>query len=312
MLSQSRSSKSNLLAHQSNHYSVWESSHYNTQKIPDISVVKEARKAMQSLDPCSATGPDRLPARILKECACELAAAVQKLEMKILESGRWPDVWTVHWIVPLHKKKSVYLRENYRGIHLTAQLSKVLERLIQSILTPHLSNTTAFGPNQFAYTKQRGARDALALLALTWVCALTKGSKVAVYCSDVSGAFDRVCLEILVQNLRAKRVHPKIVAVIVSWLRQRTGYVVVGGEKSEAISLRNMVFQGTVLGPSLVFYEDARRAIEEWMYTEIVYADDLNAYRISPVETGNNAHLEQHGQVRRGTAQVGRSKSSLV
>jgi hypothetical protein len=48
-----------------------------------------------------------------------------------------------------------------------------------------------------------------------------------------------------------------------------------------------MVFQGTVLGPPLwnTFYRDARQAIEEWFYTEIVYADDLNAYRIFTGET---------------------------
>ena len=42
-----------------------------------------------------------------------------------------------------------------------------------------------------------------------------------------------------------------------------------------------MVFQGTVLGPDLwnVYYEDAGKAIHELSYTEIVYADDLNAYR---------------------------------
>ena len=43
-----------------------------------------------------------------------------------------------------------------------------------------------------------------------------------------------------------------------------------------------MVFQSTVLGPSLwnLFFEDARAAINELMFTEVVYADDLNAFRI--------------------------------
>jgi hypothetical protein len=43
-----------------------------------------------------------------------------------------------------------------------------------------------------------------------------------------------------------------------------------------------MVFQGTVIGPDLwnLFFEDARLAINEWHYTEVAYADDLNAYRV--------------------------------
>ena len=42
-----------------------------------------------------------------------------------------------------------------------------------------------------------------------------------------------------------------------------------------------MVFQGTVWGPMLwnVFYEDASKAIRSKAFTEIVFADDLNAFR---------------------------------
>ena len=50
-----------------------------------------------------------------------------------------------------------------------------------------------------------------------------------------------------------------------------------------------MVYQGTVLGPILwnVFFEDARRAINEWLFEEAVYADDLNAFREFPGDTKN-------------------------
>jgi hypothetical protein len=52
-----------------------------------------------------------------------------------------------------------------------------------------------------------------------------------------------------------------------------------------------MVFQGTVTGPTLwnLFYEDARHAINECFYKEIVFADDLNAYRTFTSCTHNSA-----------------------
>ena len=55
--------------------------------------------------------------------------------------------------------------------------------------------------------------------------------------------------------------------------------------------LSNMVFQGTVTGPTLwnLFYEDARHAINECFFTEVVFADDLNAYRPFPATTHNSA-----------------------
>ena len=107
------------------------------------------------------------------------------------------------------------------------------------------------------------------------------GKKVGVFCSDVSGAFDRVKLERLVAKLKKRKLHPRIVSVLTSWLQQRSARVVVGGQQSEVINLLDMVYQGTVLGPTLwnLFFEDARRAVNEVFFKECVFADDLNAYR---------------------------------
>jgi hypothetical protein len=152
----------------------------------------------------------------------------------------------------------------------------------------------AFGTNQFAYIPERGARDVLANLTLIWITALAQRRKVAVYCSDVSGAFDRLQLERLTAKLKSKKIHPTIVAVLVSWLGKRRAKVVVGGETSEAFNLENMVFQGTVFGPDLwnLFFDDAKQAINEMFFEEGVYADDLNAYRVFPSTTANNNILE--------------------
>jgi hypothetical protein len=113
--------------------------------------------------------------------------------------------------------------------------------------------------------------------------------KVAVYCSDVSVAFDKVDAGRLLAKLRSHQVHESVISIIASWLRCRTAYVVVGGEVSKPMSLINMIFQGTVLGPSLwnLFYGDAKTAIREYLFSEIVYADDLNSYRVFAGTTSN-------------------------
>ncbi len=66
----------------------------------------------------------------------------------------------------------------------------------------------AFGPNQLAHAAGRGARDALALMVLTWLEGFEKSLKFAIYCSDVSGAFDKV--------RRAKGIHPSVIRVLSS------------------------------------------------------------------------------------------------
>ena len=57
---------------------------------------------------------------------------------------------------------------------------------------------------------------------------------------------------------------------MVALAEPRTAQVVVEGQRSDKMLLRNMIFQGTVLGPTLwnLFYEDAWHAIHEAGFVE--------------------------------------------
>ena len=83
------------------------------------------------------------------------------------------------------------------------------------------------------------------------------------YCSDVSGAFDRVDADLLLRKLSSLNLNARLLKVIRSWLSDRRGFVIVCGKKSFEMRLRNMVFQGTVLGPTLwnAFFGDCVCAI---------------------------------------------------
>ena len=66
-------------------------------------------------------------------------------------------------------------------------------------------------------TKEKGARDVLALLASSWVASLDKGCKIAVYCSDAAFfLFDRVSSKRPVVKLKAKGIDSRIIKVIES------------------------------------------------------------------------------------------------
>eukprot|EP00969_Alexandrium_andersonii_P334384 14776217-Alexandrium_andersonii.AAC.1 len=72
-----------------------------------------------------------------------------------------------------------------------------------------------------------------------------------------------------------------MVRVLSSWLAPRTVRVVLQGRSSREIRMPDMVYQGTVFGPSLrnLFFAAARRAIRSSGFSELVYVDDLNARR---------------------------------
>ena len=110
-------------------------------------------------------------------------------------------------------------------------------------------------------------------------------------------------------------------AVLASWLSARKANVAVGGKFSRDMVLRDMVYQGIVLGPPLwnLFFEDAAIAIRFNEFCEIVFADDLNAYKAFELDTGNevmfydlkNCQCEVHNWGKANQVSFDASKESM-
>ena len=116
---------------------------------------------------------------------------------------------------------------------------------------------------------------------IRWIHAFNRGKKIALYCSDVFGAFDRVSSRQLLDKIRSFGLHSDLVSTLESWLRNRPAFVIVAGASSPPLDLSDMVFQGTVWGPPLwnAFFGDSACAIRAAGFDVIIYADDLNAFR---------------------------------
>ena len=72
--------------------------------------------------------------------------------------------------------------------------------------------------------------------------------------------------------------------------------------------LEDMVFQGTVLGPQLWnFFADARQAINSTGHTEVVYADDLNAYKLYAADVSNKDIMDDTAACQKSLHEWGRS-----
>ena len=62
----------------------------------------EVRNCLSNLDPSKATGPDGIPARILKNCSEQIAdRALFNYSVRV---GRFPSDWKSADITPVHKK----------------------------------------------------------------------------------------------------------------------------------------------------------------------------------------------------------------
>ena len=78
---------------------------------------------------------------------------------------------------PLHKKKAKSDPKNYRGVHLTQQLAKVVERAVGGVFVPWLG-INGFDEHQYAYAKGKSHRDDLAVNVCSWLPLLEDGFAV--------------------------------------------------------------------------------------------------------------------------------------
>ena len=100
---------------------------------------RDVVRVLKALDPSKATGSDKIPAKMLKECAVELSIPIMRLVRQMIVEGLWPAVWRRHLVAPIHKKKAKNDPNNYQGVHMTSVLSKVCERIIAKMwLEMHL------------------------------------------------------------------------------------------------------------------------------------------------------------------------------
>ena len=239
------------------------------------------RKKLKALREDQATGPDAVPARLLKMCADSLCLPFCKILRLLVKHRTWPRSWRFHRISPLYKKGAVHNASNYRGLHLTCILSKVAERVLKIPLGSYFDAVEAFGETQFAFRKNLGCFDLILLLMCTWLLVFQSRRKVGLFLSDIAGAFDRVDSEKLLAKIRQLGVCDAIVELLSEYLSPRTARVVVDGAESAEFILKDTVFQGTVWGPSLwnVFFADVHGPATATGCSERKFADDLSAFK---------------------------------
>jgi hypothetical protein len=87
--------------------------------ISDLTLTEgEVRYVLRNLDEEKATGPDKIPAVLLKNCAASIDPSLCELFNNSLSSGQLPSQWKLSNVCPIPKKSPLREISNYRPISL--------------------------------------------------------------------------------------------------------------------------------------------------------------------------------------------------
>ena len=150
------------------------------------------RRYLKGLDVSKATGPDGIPARVLKQCAAELSQPLSQLFSLCFQHGTQPSLWKTANVVPIHKKRSRTAVQNYHPVSLLSVLSKVMEKVVNRRIMTNLEKENLLSKHQFGFRTGLGTADLLTSLNHQWLSCINTGGAVRVLAVDIAGAFDRV------------------------------------------------------------------------------------------------------------------------
>ena len=206
--------------------------------------------ALKALEVGKATGPDEIPAKLLKETASVIAPSLCKIFNKSLQLGSLPSDWKLANVVPVHKKGAKDHVENYRPISLLPIVSKVFEHCVLNSIRFHLYQVIS--PKKHGFCTGRSCITNL-LEALDHIGSLLdSGSQVDTIYLDMSKAFDKVSHRRLVHKLLQAGFSGNLLNWFCSYLSSRRQRVTVLGATSEDLPVTSGVPQGSILGPALL------------------------------------------------------------
>jgi hypothetical protein len=239
---------------------------------------KGVKKELNRLNLCKATGPDKVPVRILKETANIITHILTKIYQQSINTGQIPEDWKNANIVPIFKKGDRSKPSNYRPVSLTSVASKILEHIIVSQIMDHLDNQHILNENQHGFRAKRSCESQLLMTTNDITKWMNNNIQVDIAILDFAKAFDKVAHKRLSEKLQYYGIDGTTRIWIDAFLSKRIQRVVVDGEASMCSHVTSGVPQGTVLIPTLflVFINDIADNLHS---TARVFADDCVIYR---------------------------------
>ena len=251
--------------------------------LDEIIITEErVRLTIEGLKEDSASGPDGIPPRVIKEMKNEIAEPLAILFRKSLETEKIPDDWRLAEVTPIFKKGSKADPGNYRPVSLTNVIGKMMERIVKDDIVTYIEKNQLISDTQHGFRSGRSPQTNLIEFQNETTKWLDEGSAFDVLYLDFEKAFDKVSHKKLVKKLGKVGIVGKVKGWLRDWLSERKQRVRVEGEYSDWADVLSSVVQGSVLGGTLfnIYIDDIRLVVLHALI--LLFADDTKvALRIT-------------------------------
>ena len=225
----------------------------------------------------SATGPDGVHNRMLKNLPEEAKDYLLKLMNKIWLDGEFPEEWRLAHIIPLLKEgKDPLDPASYRPISLTSCICKLLEKIVARRLAWFLEPSGLIDLAQNGSRKGRSPIDSLVALEEEIHGAFLRNRLLASLFIDLTLAYDTSWDYLILKELHDAGLRGNLGVFIANFMKERKFQVRVGDKLSAVHKLELGVPQGSVLSGTLFIV--AVNTVIRYIPTSVsrsLYLDDM-------------------------------------
>ena len=246
--------------------------------MPDIDFSTDGiEKLLTNLKSNKASGPDAIPARILKEAASEIAPSLRIIFHQSWVTGVVPSDWRKANVCAVFKKGDRTDAANYRPVSLTSIPCKIMEHIVLSNIMSHCDKHSILKHFQHGFRGRHSCETQLIITLDDLHKSLDNNLQSDVLILDFSKAFDCVAHRRLISKLNYYGIKEETNNWIKNWLSDRTQTVILNGHKSSVAPVTSGVPQGSVLGPMLflLFINDISDGVKSPIR---LFADDCVLY----------------------------------
>lgn len=251
---------------------------FNNDKIKPFTV-NELSNIIGKLDVKKAGGPDKIAPRLIKEIYKHHKHILLNMFNSCLENNYFPTVWKNANLIFIRKDTvdNSQTINSFRPICLLNTLGKIFERLVLSRLKFEIADRHALQEHQHGFLEGKSVITAGEQVMDFAKKGLRSKDEIILISLDVSGAFNNVIWDHILNDLKEREVPGQLCNLVRSYFRDRE----IRNENCNNTMKRKVLQgcpQGSVLGPFLwtIIMDNLLKSMKTSEVCRVVaFADDL-------------------------------------